>query len=190
MKNAGIILVVGVLALVGIGTMWYINGLNRVVRMDEAVTEAWAQIDTQLQRRSDLIPNLVETVKGYAKHEKEVFTHIANARAALAGAKTVTDKIKAANALEGALSRLLVVVERYPDLKANETFQRLMDELAGTENRIAVARMRYNRAVKEFNSYIREVFGRFFATKRGVDKPRPYFEIEEKTKKEIPQVKF
>lgn len=188
MKKAWIFLVIFVF-LIFVGVAWYISGLNRVVRMDEEVNESWAQIDTQLKRRSDLIPNLVAATKGYVKHEREVFTHIADARAALAGAKTIPEKIKAATKLNGALGRLLVIVERYPDLKANQTFIRLMDELSGTENRIAVARVRYNRAVKTFNAYIREVFGRFFAKRRSLDEPRTYFEVEEE-ETETPRVEF
>jgi LemA protein len=188
MRKAWIFLVIFVF-LIGVGIAWYISGLNRVVRMDEQVNEAWAQIDTQLKRRSELIPNLVATVKGYVKHEREVFTHIADARSALAGAKTIPEKIKAATELDGALARLLAIVEQYPELKANQTFLRLMDELSGTENRIAVARVRYNRAVKAFNAYIREVFGRFFAKRRGLAEPRTYFEVGEK-EMEAPEVEF
>ncbi len=188
MRKAWIFLAIFVF-LIFVGIAWYISGLNRVVRMDEQVNEAWAQIDTQLKRRSELIPDLVATVKGYAKHEREVFTHVADARSALAGAKTVAEKIKAAGELEGALGRLLAIVERYPDLKANQTFIRLMDELSGTANRIAVARVRYNRAVKDFNAHIREVFGRFFAKRRGLAEPRTYFEVE-KEEAEIPPVEF
>ena len=185
----GVLVVVILVAIVLVGIVWYIGGLNKVVRMDEAVAESWAQIDTQLQRRSDLIPNLVETAKGYVKHERGVFTEIANARAAMMGAKTVEDKIASAKGLDTALSRLMLIVENYPNLKADQHFRGLMDELAGTENRISVARMRYNRDVKTFNTYIREVFGKFFAKKRGLDRPHPYFEVEEKAK-EVPQVKF
>jgi len=188
MKKAWIFLAILVF-LIFVGVSWYISGLNRVVRMDEEVNESWAQIDTQLKRRSELIPDLVATAKGYMKHERAIFTHIADARAALAGAKTVAEKVNAARELDGALGRLLVVVERYPDLKANQTFIRLMDELAGTANRIAVARVRYNRAVKTFNAHIREVFGRFFAKRRGLDEPRTYFEVEEE-EAEIPPVEF
>ncbi|MFH1715103.1 MAG: LemA family protein [Elusimicrobiota bacterium] len=185
-------LVIILAALLVVGIMfigWYINGLNRIVRMHETVKESWAEIDNQLKRRSDLIPNLVNTVKGYAGHEKEVFTHIADARAKLAGAQTIKQKIDASNRLESALSRLLVIVERYPDLKANISFQRLMDELSGTENRIAVARMRYNREVKTFNAHIREVIGGFFARRRGLTEPFEYFEIAE-SDKAVPEVKF
>ena len=188
MRKAWIFLAI-ILFLVVVGIAWYVSGLNRVVRMDEEVNEAWAQIDTQLKRRSELIPDLVATVKGYAKHEREVFTRIADARSALAGARTVAEKLEAARELDGALARLLAIVERYPDLKANQTFIRLMDELAGTTNRIAVARVRYNRAVKAFNAHIREVFGRFFARRRGLAEPRTYFEVE-KEEAEIPPVEF
>lgn len=128
---------------------------NRLVTLDEEVDAAWAQVETQLQRRYDLIPNLVETVKGFAAQEKEVFIKVTEARSRVAGAGTVPDKIEANNELSSALSRLLVVVERYPELKSNQNFIRLQDELAGTENRIAVARRRYNEAVKAYNVAIR-----------------------------------
>lgn len=124
---------------------------NQFVNMDEGIRNAWSQVENQLQRRSDLTPNLVNTVKSYAAHEKEVFTNIDNARAKLAGAKSVDEKIDAANQMTSALSRLLVVVEQYPQLKADPSFNRLMDELAGTENRLAVERKRYNDKVLEYN---------------------------------------
>ncbi|OIN97972.1 LemA family protein [Candidatus Desantisbacteria bacterium CG1_02_38_46] len=183
------IIVIVILLVVIIGLSVFIGGLNKVVRMDESVTEAWAQIDTQLQRRADLIPNLVQTVKGYARHEKEIFEHVADARKAWAGAKSIPDKIAAAGAMEGALARLMLIVERYPDLKANQNFLHLQDQLEGTENRIAVARTRYNRSVKDFNAYIREVFGRMFARLRGLGRPHTYFEISEEAK-EVPKVEF
>lgn len=179
------ILVAVVLVFAG----WYINGLNRIVRMDEKINNSWAEIDSQLKRRNDLIPNLVNTVKGYAKHEKTIFTDIAKARAALSGAATVDEKIAAAQKMDGFLGRLLAIVENYPTLKANESFQQLMDELSGTENRIAVARNRYNDSVKEFNTYIREVFGKFFAKRRGITGSRPYYQVEVK-EKVTPEVKF
>src|SRR3970282_519157 len=129
---------------------------NRLVKQDEAIKALWAQVETQLQRRSDLIPNLVETVKGYASHEKEIFENIAQARAKLAGAKTIDEKISYAKQLSGYLGRLLAIAENYPNLKANESFNKLMDELAGTENRIAVERKRYNEGVLRFNQLIRK----------------------------------
>jgi LemA protein len=123
--------------------------------MDEAIRSAWAQVDNQFQRRADLIPNLVATVKGYAAHEREVLEGIADARARMAGAKSPEEKMTGSNALDVALGRLLVVVERYPNLKADRSFARLMDELAGTENRLAIERMRYNELVQDYNSRIR-----------------------------------
>src|SRR3954470_2287784 len=125
---------------------------NRFVGQEEAIKSQWAQVENQLQRRNDLIPNLVETVKGTAAQEQTVFTAIANSRAKLAGATTPEQKMQAANEQESALSRLLVIVENYPQLKSNESFNRLMDELSGTENRIAVERMRYNERVQEYNT--------------------------------------
>jgi len=186
MKKGWIVALV-VVAVVLVFAGWYINGLNSIVRLDETVSESWAQIDTQLQRRADLIPNLVNSVKGYAKHEKALFENIAESRAKLAGAKSVSEKIDAAKQLEGFMSRLLMVVENYPVLKADVNFRALMDELAGTENRINVARVRYNRDVRAFNTYIREVFGSFFARRKGLTQQRPYFEIEEKDK-QVPKV--
>ena len=132
---------------------------NRFVSQEEAVKAQWAQVQNQLQRRNDLIPNLVETVKGYASHEKEVFQQIAESRAKLAGAQTPADAMAAANQQSAALARLLVIVEQYPNLKANEQFNRLSDELAGTENRIAVERMRYNERVQEYNTSRRQFPG-------------------------------
>jgi LemA protein len=129
---------------------------NRFVSQEETIKTQWAQVENQLQRRNDLIPNLVETVKGFAGQEQEVYKSIAESRAKLAGATTPEQKIAAANEQSSALSRLLVIVENYPQLKSNETFGRLMDELAGTENRIAVERMRYNEAVQTYNTSRRQ----------------------------------
>ena len=149
-------IVVAILLVVGLGFFSYIVGTyNSLVKKDEGVKTAWAQVENQLQRRMDLIPNYVETVKGYAKHEREVFIEVTEARAKVAGAVTPSQQIETNNELSAALSRLLLVVERYPDLKANQNFIRLQDELAGTENRIAVERMRYNEAVRDYNVYIR-----------------------------------
>jgi LemA protein len=136
-----------------------------------------------------LIPNLVNTVKGYAQHEKQLFTKITELRSQWAKASTINDKIKKSGELEGLISRLLLVVENYPELKASQNFLALQAQLEGTENRISVARMRYNQAVKEFNSYIRTVFGRFFAKRRGLDQPRIYFQAK-KVAREAPVVKF
>lgn len=162
---------------------------NRIVGLDEQIKTAWSEVDNQLQRRSDLIPNLVNTVKGYASHEKQIFTQIADARSRLAGAKTIPEKIDAATSLDSALSRLLAIVENYPDLKANESFNRLMDELSGTENRIAVARMRYNECIKNYNITIRRVPGNMIARIFGFKEQTAYFKAEEKAK-EVPKVEF
>jgi LemA protein len=143
-------LVIGVL-LVGSS---FISQRNSMVAMKESIKATWAQVDVVLQRRADLIPNLVETVKGYAAHEEKVYADLANARAALRGASSPAQAIAANQQLDGALARLLVVVENYPNLKANENFLRLQDELAGTENRIAVERRRYNETVQQYNTYI------------------------------------
>lgn len=167
---------------------WYISGYNRVVTLEESVKGAWAQVDNQLKRRYDLIPNLVETVKGYAAHEKETFEAIAKSRQAYMGAKTIKAKIDASKGLESFLGRLLAIREAYPELKANENFLKLQDSLEGSENRIAVERMRYNESVKTLNTYIKTFFGRFFAGRVGVEKAE-YFEIaEEETV--VPKVKF
>jgi LemA protein len=144
-----VLLVIAPMFLSGCGTY------NTLVSLDEGVKEAWAQVETQLQRRYDLIPNYVETVKGYAKQEKDVFIKVTEARSRVGQAQTIPDKIEANNELTSALSRLLVVVEQYPELKSNQNFLRLQDELAGTENRIAVARRRYNEAVKTYNVAVR-----------------------------------
>jgi len=130
-------------------------GYNEMVAMRERIEAAWAQVENQLQRRNDLIPNLIEVTKGYAAHERDIFEQVANARARLIAGGSRDDKIAAANELSGALGRLLAVAERYPDLKANQQFARLSDELAGTENRVAVERMRYNDAVRTYNEYIK-----------------------------------
>jgi len=165
-----------------------ISGYNKVITMDENVKGKWAQVENQLKRRYDLIPNLVETVKGYAKHEKELFENIAEARTKYFQANSVKDKVAGANRLEGVLSRLLLLQERYPDLKANQSFLKLQDSLEGTENRIAVERKRYNDAVQILNTYIRTFFGRFFAAFASVSKAE-YYEVPE-GEKAAPKVKF
>lgn len=161
---------------------------NTFVSLDEAVSASWAQVENQLQRRYDLIPNLVETVKGYASHERSVFVEVTNARSKVGSARNVSEKIEANNQLTTALGRLLVVVERYPELKANQNFIRLQDELAGTENRIAVERRRYNEAVKTYNIQIRSFPANLLARLYGFEKA-PFFEVPEAAKA-APQVKF
>jgi LemA protein len=167
---------------------WFVGTRNALVTLDEEVNAAWAEIDNQLQRRSDLIPNLVNTVKGFASQEKEIFSNIAEARAKLAGAKTVGETAESYNELEGALSRLLVVVENYPQLTSNENFKELQYELAGTENRLAVARKRYNDRVKLFNRKIRLFPASIIAGMLGFEQ-REYFEIDEGAR-EVPEVDF
>ena len=185
--NKGLIIgiIIAIVVLGGIALLIPISIKNGLVAKDETVNEAWAQIETQLQRRLDLIPNLVNTVKGYAKHEKEVFTAVSNARSQLLNAKTPSDKANANNVLQGSLGRLLAIAEKYPDLKANESFIRLQDELAGTENRIAVARTRYNSRVKEFNASIRKFPGSFFAGSLDLKK-RDYFQASQQAKAATP----
>ena len=178
--------VVAVVAIMSFSRI--VSNYNKVVAMDEEVKNQWAQVENQLKRRYDLIPNLVETVKGYAAHERELFDRIAQYRTQYFQARGPTDQIKAANELEGLLSRLLVLRETYPDLKANQSFLKLQDSLEGTENRIAVERKRYNDAVKILNTYSRTFMGRFFASIAGVEMAT-YYEIPE-DEKEAPKVKF
>ena len=161
---------------------------NSLVRLDEGIKGAWAQVENQLQRRYDLIPNYVETVKGYARFEKDVLLKVTEARARVGGAGSVKEKINANNQLSSALSRLLVVVERYPDLKANQNFLRLQDELAGTENRIAVERRRYNEAVRAYNVKIRSFPTNILAGMFGFGRAE-FFEAPAEAK-EVPKVKF
>jgi LemA protein len=181
--------VVGVIVLVALivgGT--FVSQWNKLVALDTDIKAAWAQVENQLQRRNDLIPNLVESVKGFAAQEKSIMESIANARAKMAGAGTVQDRIAASNDLSSALSRLLVVVENYPQLKSDRTFTQLMDELAGTENRLAVERKRYNDAVREYNRTIAPFPGRFIAPFLGFTE-KPFFEAPPAAR-QAPQVKF
>ena len=189
-KNLKIFLIVIgiILAIVFFSFSWFVSEYNKVIAMDENVKGKWAQVENQLKRRYDLIPNLVETVKGYAKHEKELFENIAEARTKYFQSNSVKGQIDASNRLEGALSRLLLLREAYPDLKANQSFLKLQDSLEGTENRIAVERKRYNEAVQLLNTYIRTLFGRFFASFAGVSSAE-YYDIPE-AEKETPKVKF
>ena len=183
------LIVVGILLLIGFGGFkWAIGEYNKVIAMDENVKASWAQVENQLKRRYDLIPNLVETIKGYARHEKELFENIAEARTKYFQAKDVKGKIQASNQLEGVLSRLLLLKETYPQLKANESFLKLQDSLEGTENRIAVERKRYNESVQLVNTYRRTVFGKFFASMASVSAAE-YYEIP-KGEAETPKVKF
>ena len=190
MKKSTIVFI-AVLAVVAIMAMWFIGTQNNLVKLEEEVKLQFSQVETTLQRRSDLIPNLVETVKGYASHEEEVFTQIAEARSKLAGSiKTgnVEDINEASNELDSALSRLLVITENYPELKANEQFVALQDELAGTENRIAIARQNYNEAVGKYNKAIKLFPASIVANMAGYE-AADYFEADDDAK-DAPVVSF
>jgi LemA protein len=183
--------VVVLLLLLGAGILGasYVSSKNQMVTKNEAIKQAWAQVDVVLQRRADLIPNLVETVKGYAKHEQTVFGDIANARAGLLNAKTPADKIAANGQLDGAIGRLLLIVENYPNLKADQNFMALQDELAGSENRIAVERRRYNEAIQDYNTYIGLFPNSIFAGWAGFQRNNDYFAATEAAR-QAPKVDF
>jgi LemA protein len=183
-RRMGVLVLAAVLASVGAPGCSY----NRFTAMEEAIKAQWGQVENQLQRRSDLIPNMVETVKGYAAQERDVFQAVADARARMAGATTPAETIDAANAEWSALARLLVVVENYPQLKSDQTFMRLMDELAGTENRLAVERMRYNERLQEYNTLRRRFPSNITARIFGFEE-YPYYEAPEASKT-APQVDF
>jgi LemA protein len=188
-KKKTLLIVLVVIVVLAIAAYSFFAGnYNKFIQMDVGIKAAWSQVENQLQRRYDLIPNLVETVKGYAKQEKDVLVEVTNARAKVGGAGTIPDKISANNELTGALSRLMVVVERYPDLKSNQNFMKLQDELAGTENRIAVERMRYNEAVKIYNEAVRSFPANILASMYGF-KEAAFFESP-KDAKVAPKVKF
>ena len=183
----GFLIGLGVVAIIVI--IAFASTYNGIVAKHETVSAKWAQVENQLQRRNDLIPNLVNTVKGYAAHEKTVFEDVTKARSQWANAGTIDEKVKAASNLDSALARLMVVVENYPTLKADQTFLRLMDELSGTENRIAVERMRYNEAVQDYNITVRTLPGNIVAGICGYKPATAYFKAEEKARN-VPEVKF
>ena len=180
-----IVLLVFVLVLFG----QYVSVKNTLVTKNEAVKSAWSQVDVVLQRRADLIPNLVDTVKGYAQQEQTVFGDIAKARSALLSAGSPQGKIAANGQLDGAISRLLLIVENYPQLKSNENFLRLQDELAGTENRIAVERKRYNDTLQDYNTYIQQFPNSIFAGWAGFKPNEAYFTASEGAR-QVPKVNF
>lgn len=188
MKKIWIIVgVVVFLALVLGGSC--VGKYNQLVLLNESVATSWAQVENVLQRRNDLIPNLVNTVKGYAAHEQKVFIDVTEARAKVGGATTIPDKVEANNQLTAALGRLMLVVENYPELKANQNFLALQDELAGTENRIAVERMRYNESVKAYNIFVRKFPNNMIAGMFGYSRENVYFKADEGAK-QVPEVKF
>lgn len=190
MKNSTKLLIV-ILAIVAVLVIWFISAQNSLVSLEEEVRLQYAQVESQLQRRSDLIPNLVETVKGYASHEEEVFTQIADARSKLAGSiksGDIESIDEANNELDSALSRLLVITENYPELQANENFTALQDELAGTENRINIARENYNDTVAKYNKAIKMFPTSIIASMSGYE-AADYFEADEDAK-DAPVVSF
>jgi LemA protein len=182
-----IVAVLVILALI-FGVM-YVGRRNQMVTLNETVKSDWAQVDVVLERRSDLIPNLVQTVKGFAAQEQTVYDDIAQARAALGGAQTPKDKIAANGQLDTALSRLLVIVENYPQLKSNENFLRLQDELAGTENRIAEERKRYDDAIQAYNTYITQFPNNIIASMSGFQRNDAYFAATDQSRA-VPKVEF
>lgn len=186
MSNKPFLVIIALLVIVGI---WGFALNNRIVALHESCTAAWAQVETVLQRRFDLIPNLVNTVKGYAAHEKAIFEEVTRLRSQWAGAATPADKTEAASRLEGAIGRLLLVAERYPDLKASANFRDLQVQLEGTENRIAVERQRYNDALRAYNTKIRQFPGSIIANARGFKPNMAYFEAAPAAK-EAPKVDF
>jgi LemA protein len=180
-----VLLVIGLLGFAGM----YVGRRNEMVRKNETIKSAWAQVDNVLQRRADLIPNLVATVKGFAAQEQTVFHDVDAARAALLGAKTPEEKIAANGQLDGALGRLLLIVENYPQLKSNELFLKLQDELAGTENRIAIERKRYNDTIQDYNTYIALFPNNIVASIAGFKRNDAYFKATEASR-EVPKVEF
>ena len=186
-KGLIVVIILALIALVVFGQ--YVGVRNTLVTKNEAVKAAWSQVDIVLQRRADLIPNLVETVKGYATQEQTVFGDIAKARSALLAAGSPSEKIAANNQLDGAIGRLLVLVENYPQLKSNENFMRLQDELAGTENRIAVERKRYNDTLQDYNTYIQKFPNNIYAGWAGFKANDAYFKAAEGSR-QAPKVNF
>jgi LemA protein len=187
--NKTLIVLIILALIVGLAFGKYVTVRNTLVAKNEAVKSAWSQVDIVLQRRADLIPNLVETVKGYAQQEQTVFGDIAKARSALLSAGTPSEKIAANQQLDGALGRLLVIAENYPQLKSNENFLRLQDELAGTENRIAVERRRYNEALQDYNTYVLQFPNNIFSRWAGFKANNAYFATTPETR-QVPKVNF
>jgi LemA protein len=183
-----IVLIVVVLILLMVGGM-YVSSKNQMVAKNEAIKSNFAEVDNNMKRRADLIPNLVETVKGIAGQEQKVFGEIAQARSQLLNASTPADKIAANNQVTGALGRLLAIAENYPQLKSSENFMRLQDELAGTENRLAVSRKRYNDSIQDYNTFIGQFPNSLFAGMAGFQRNNDYYQISE-SEKAVPKVDF
>ena len=183
------IVLIAVAAALVLGGCEFVQERNKLVTEQESIKGEWSQVDADLQRRADLIPNLVETVKGYAKEETQVFEQLASARAAIAGAKTPQEKIDANSQITGALGRLLVVVENYPNLKANENFKQLQFSLEGTENRILQSRRRYNEAVQKYNTDLQLFPANMVASMSGMQREDAYFKTEPGARN-VPKVQF
>ncbi len=189
-KWIAVLITLGIFFVVAISVVGsVVSSYNKLVTLNENINNSWAQVQNVMQRRADLIPNLVNTVKGYAKHEKAIFEHVADATARLGGATTPKDKFAANDQLDSALSRLLMIVQNYPNLKADKSFNRLMDELAGTENRIAVERRRYNDAVMAYNVAVKSFPTNIIAGFLHYEPKEVYFKATENAQK-VPQVKF
>jgi LemA protein len=188
MGKGVIVLIVVVLVLLMFGGM-YVSSKNQMVAKNETIKSNFAEVDNNMKRRADLIPNLVETVKGIAGQEQKVFGEIAQARSRLLNASSPADKIAANNQLSGALGRLLAVVENYPQLKSSENFLRLQDELAGTENRLAVSRKRYNDSIQDYNTFILQFPNSLFAGMAGFSRNNDYYQVTE-AEKAVPKVNF
>jgi LemA protein len=182
------IFVVGIVVVIGLA-LWFIGAYNGLIRFRNEVKNAWAQIDVQLKRRHDLIPNLVETVKGYAGHEKSTFEEVVQARSQAVNANTVPEQAQAESMLSGALGRMMLLVENYPDLKANQNFLALQEELTSTENKLGFARQYYNDSVMKYNTKIQSIPTNIVAGMFNFGE-EPFFEIEDQAEREAPQVKF
>ena len=191
--SRGLLVTLGIVGVIIIALLLvggsYVSAKNQMVAKDQAVKSAWSEVDVQLERRADLIPNLVETVKGFTKEENSVYADIANARAGMLNAQTPAAKIDANNRLDGALGRLLLLTENYPNLRSSEQFMRLQDELAGTENRISVARRRYNQAIQDYNTFIQQFPNSIWAGMAGYHTNDAYFKASP-TAQQVPSVKF
>ena len=182
-----LVIILVILAIIFSGS--YVGARNNMVREKEQINQTWSQVDVVIQRRADLIPNLVETVKGYASHEERVFNGVNQARQALLSAQTPAQRIQANGQLDGALGRLLAVVENYPQLKADQNFLELQDQLEGTENRIAVERRRYNLALQDYNTYIGLFPHNLYASWAGFTRDNDYFKASEQAQ-QVPKVEF
>jgi LemA protein len=191
--SKGMLVVLGVVGVIIVALLLvggsYVSAKNQMVAKDQAVKQSWSEVDVQLERRADLIPNLVETVKGFTKEENSVFAEIANARAGMLNAQTPQSKIAANGQLDGALGRLLLLTENYPQLRSSEQFMRLQDELAGTENRIGVARRSYNQAIQDYNTFIGQFPNSIWAGIAGFHTNDAYFKASEAART-VPNVKF